>query len=171
MENKLINFSTQMNPEVIADQIVKAINDGNLNPLEAAVGLKKLEKVIEQVFSSSKGDKDARDARDKETQLFAPKGKAQAFGATVEYVATSTSYDYSLCGHVEYDELARIATIVKARMDKIQKELVKLAPSTEENPNEVVIRTVPVLKEMPYGEVVNLEPPTKRVTMGTKITV
>ena len=163
----LIRFTRAMVPQTIADSIIRGINEGVLDPLEVAVGFKKLKKVIDKVFDSKQGNKDCREARDEQAKLYAPKGTADAFGAKVAYTATNTSYNYKASMNTKYNKLARIAKQVKAEMDDIQKMLLKLPEAGE----EITIDEMPMLTWEASGELITIYPPEKKQSFGTKITL
>ena len=104
---------------------------------------------------------------DKEAQLYAANGPADAFGAKVSYTATKTSYDYAECAHPKWAKLSRIAKQIKSEMDSLQKELVKI-PSEGK---EISIDEIPMLTWEASGEMATIYPPTKKQAFGTKITL
>jgi hypothetical protein len=164
--SNLVKIGEDVKPAIIANNIIDKINNGELDPLRVAVAFKRVEKIINAVCGT-KGDKDVKNAIAVEVQKYATNGKAPAFGAMVEYASTYTKYDYSVCNHSEYNELARIITTCKARMKEIEKELRSVPVEGREKP----ITQMPSLNYYESGEVVDLYPPTKHQTMGAKIFV
>lgn len=166
MKNTLIKFGDTVQPSVVSSQIIESIKEGNLDPLQVAVAFKRIQKIMDAVCGT-KGDKVVKDAISIETQRYATKGKAPAFGAMVEYTATYTKYDYSLCNHSELQELNRIVNSCKARIKQIETELRSVPVEGESK----TILELPKLVYETASEVVDVYPPSKKQTMGTKIFV
>ena len=74
------------------DSIIKSIEDGEVNPLEVFVNLKKIEKVIDNVLKSE----NVKDALEKEYQKYGNR-EVDFNGAIITRSESGVKFDYSVC--------------------------------------------------------------------------
>jgi hypothetical protein len=165
MKKSVVGFSGVLKEEsnVIVKTVKEAILDGEEDIGKIAVFLKKISKVATEIFKDSQ----TREAIDEEIERYAGKGQAVLFGAKVEHTVTSTSYDFSMCNHAEYDALCDIERLVKAKKKEIEKMLKELTIESK----EVVIPKLPNLSYVDSGEVIEVFPPAITKKRGAKFTV
>ena len=146
-----------MDVKDIATTIEKSILDGEVDKTEAAIFLKRIEKIVATVLES-KPIKEAFRVN------FEKYKKVKAFGAIVEYGSTYTSYNYDLCNHDLYNAWKRIAIEAAANMKIIEKELRELQDSDK----EIVITEVPVIRYESSGDIITICHPVKTEQFGPK---
>jgi hypothetical protein len=145
----------------LAFDISKAILDGEVDAIQAAVVLKKIQKTCELLFKS-----EAREVIDNEVRKYAPKGVASLFNTSFEYCTVSTKYDYSVCGHPEYDELCKIEKIIKARKKEIEAGLKDLKQK-----QDMYVHSCYNLEEVVISDDYLINPPIVKKTQGAKFKV
>lgn len=157
----ILNTGMHMTTSVVAKEITTMIVDGRVDPLEAHVALKKMEKVIKDVTSN----KEVKES----VNLEADKYKERAFskfGARLVKAPTRTVYDYSECGHPELEAWNRILTQAKAEIKKLEKEL----RETGEDGREILPLGLPHISYATRrDEMITVYPPQKQQTWGIKV--
>ena len=138
--------------ENLAENILQALDNGTVNPLELKAAFKAIEKVAEVI--KSKLDEQAV------TEASKYDGKTFSFGGNQIELSDSlgVKYDYSNCGHLEYNVLSEEVKKRTERMKQIEKELQSMKASRTEVNTET-------------GEVYTVYPPIKKSTTGVKITL
>jgi hypothetical protein len=131
--------------------ILKAVDDGAVNPLEARIRLKAIEEVVKTASSSI-----ARYVRDE-----AEKHGTRSFeymGAKVELAETGVDYNYDVCGDPEWEALQsnmkQLKADIKAREEFLKSLKKPLTVANDET-----------------GEIITINPPVKTSTSGVKITI
>ena len=129
-------------------QIIKAVQNGEANPLEVLIMLRSLEAVSEMVRE------EIQDNIINEASKY-PEKKFNAFGAIVEKTELGTKYDYLGSGDREYEELHAEAETAKSRLKE----------------RETFLRAVkdPVMGITRHGEEFLIKPVQKRSTSGVKV--
>lgn len=131
--------------------IIKAVDDGDVNPLEARIRLKAIEEVVSTASSSIA--KYVRDEAEKHgTKSF------DYMGAKVELAETGVNYNYDVCGDPEWDELQTSLKQLKADI-KAREEFLKSLKKPITVANEET------------GEIITINPPVKTSTSGVKISI
>ena len=131
--------------------ILKAVDDGAVNPLEARIRLKAIEEVVSTASSSIA--KYVRDEAEKHgTKSF------DYMGAKVELAETGVNYNYDVCGDPEWEELQTSLKQLKADI-KAREEFLKSLKKPITVANEET------------GEVITIKPPVKTSTSGVKISI
>lgn len=146
-----------MDVKEIAATIEKSILDGEVDKTEAAIFLKRIEKIVELVLKNE-------DVKEQFRINFQRYKKVQAFGAIVEYGSTHTSYNYDLCNHDLYNAWKRIAIEAAANMKLIEKDLRELQDSEK----EIIITNVPVIRYESSGDIITICRPVKAEQFGPK---
>jgi len=133
--------------ELKIKQISNAILDGNINPIEAELSLKKFEELAKGVRAKVKDNfLTAIDAYAEKT--------IKVFGAEITKRGTTT-YDYSTCNDSVLQELQLEADLAISKVKERQEMLKNILPLSVVNPET--------------GEY--LQPPSKKVTEGFAIKI
>lgn len=132
----------------LTGQVVQSVAEGNLDPILTLAHVKKLEVLAKNIKDAIKEDVDF--ALDKHEKSFTMH--------SINFVkaATYTKYDYTNCGHVEWEELTAKINLLTERRSKIEKFLQAMpegAGIVDENSGEI------------------LNPPIKKQTMGVRMTI
>lgn len=133
-----------------ATQIVTALDNGEVNPLD----LKLAFKAIEDLGKKVKGSLDTHlvETASKYEKTFMYKGSEFT---TME---AGVKYDYSVCGHQEYNDLVSEMTRIDKRMKEIEKDLKGIKGSRTEVNEDT-------------GEIIKLYPPKKTSTTTVSTTI
>lgn len=136
----------------LAENILQALDNGTVNPLELKAAFKAIEKVAEAI--KSKLDEQAV------TEANKYEGKTFMFGGNQIELSDSLGvrFDFSNCNHLEYEVLQQEVKERTARMKEIEEELKAMKKPREEVNTET-------------GEVYTVYPPIKKSTTGVKITL
>lgn len=144
------SISKQQNAELV-QAIEKAVESGELNPLNAYMQLTSIEKVCEAAKEKIKSF-----SLD-EAQKYGAKS-FDHMGAKVEISELGTKYDFSGCGDVIWEMLNQQAEAAKNALKD----------------RETFLKTVKAEMEIVNpdgGEIYKIVPPIKRSTTGLKITI
>ncbi len=142
---KFMNLA-QVPHETIADRIKYEVKEGNINPLEMMITIKRLAKIVELTTDSQKGDKEVREIFLKATQMALDGGKSvDMFGANLRVQATGVHYDFNECNDSVLNELYKIQTEVKEAIDKREAEIKILLPA--EDNKTLGIRSKKIIQE------------------------
>lgn len=142
---------TKSNVENFSKQLVSAVENGEVNPLELKAMFKFMEHVIKKVDESTK------DNQLKEADKYAEK-KFSVFGFEIEKAENGTKYDYLACGDPIYEQRHAIVESAKSLLDERAQFLKSL-----KEPITIV--------DDDSGEVVTIRPPFKTSTTGLKFTI
>ena len=134
-----------------AGQLIKSVQDGDVNPLALKATLKMIEKVIEKV------DKATRENQITESMKYSEK-TFNAYGFEIQRTEVGTEYDYLSCGDDVYNE--RHAAVESAK--SLLNDRAAFLRSLRE-PMAVVNEQT--------GEVTTIHPPLKKSTTGLKFTL
>lgn len=158
----------QVPHEGVAEAIKQQILEGNVNPLEALIALKRMEKVVKLTLDSSEGDKEVRDMLKEAVRTSLDGGKSiDIFGANLRLQATGTWYDFSECQDECLNELYKIQEQVKEAIKQRETEIKAILPP-DDNKNLGIRSRVIVQEHMPHFEWVEsgvdntIFPPIKR---------
>ena len=133
---------TKQGIDAFSNQLIAAVKNGDVNPLELRVFLKTMEAI---------GDKVREHVRENElteADKWA-ENKFSAYGVTFEKAELGTRYDYNVCNDPVHDRL-----------------LVRVSERT------AFLRTIKspmTIVDDETGEVVTIKPPLKKSTSGLKI--
>ena len=142
---------TKTGVEKFSHQLISAVQNGEVNPLQ----LKALFKVMEKV--SEKVDEAIKDNLLREANKYSEK-KFSAFGFEIEKTEVGTKYDYSHCGDPIYDQRVKIFEEAKKQLD----ERAVFLKALKENLT---------LVDDESGEVATVRPPFKKSTEGLKFSM
>ena len=144
----------QVSHEGVAEAIKREIVEGNVNPLEVLIALKRMQKVIELTVDSSKGDKEVKEILRKAVETSLDGGKSLDYmGANLRIQDTGVHYDYSECNDIYLNELYRIQELVKENIKKREEEIKALLPP-EDNKKLGIRSRVIVQEYLPHFEFV-----------------
>jgi hypothetical protein len=142
---------TKTGVEIFSRQLVSAVQNGEVNPLE----LKALFKIMEKV--SEKVDDEIKDNLLREAGKYSEK-KFQAFGFEIEKAEVGTKYDYLACGDPIYEQRHAILEAAKSQL-KEREDFLK------------ALRDPLTIVDDESGEVATVRPPVKKSTEGLKFSM
>jgi hypothetical protein len=161
----------QLDHNVVAKTIIAGIENGDVDPLDLHMFLKKTEKIVETVGKN----KEVKEILIKEANKHIIEGKAFDYkGASLKVGPTYTFTDYSACGDPLWDNLAELEKSIK-EMKKDREAFLKNAfPESSSlygsiNP-VVVVQQLFTLTPADCGEEITLMKPIKKQTMGVVTT-
>ena len=174
MENKQLQLQTvanlaQLNHEEVSKTIINSILEGEVDPLQVHMFLKRIEKITELV----KTNKDVKEAVTKAASLHSPDKAFEFMGASLKVGAVHTAYDFSECGDLLWNNLNEMVTKFTA-MKKAREEQLKVA--FPENigfgfrPPRMIIDHLYHVETVDCGEEVVLNQPKKIQQLGVKVT-
>lgn len=143
--------NTKTGVEIFSRQLITAVQNGEVNPLQLKALFKTMEKVAEKV------DEQIKENLLTEAGKYSEK-KFNAFGFEIEKTEVGTKYDYSTCGDTVYEQRKAALDDAKALLD----ERIEFLKSLREN--------LTVVDDM-TGEVVTVRPPLKKSTEGLKFSM
>lgn len=177
MSNNLLDVRNVVPTADIIKNICDSIMEGRIDPVEAAVILKRMSKTAEEVYKNPQVKQTIENAFDK---YFSGTKTVEVFGARVVKCPVYTSYDYSECGHPQLDEINKIIEQLLHEKERIENELKLLIPLSEykagqtpgfgipSDNKDVIIPKMPKLDWIDDGEVVNVKAPKKVQKIGLK---
>ena len=141
--------NTKEQVSLFANKLRTELENGEVNPLEIIT----MQKAIEKVFDAVKPTLSelARAEAEKHGKSFDFKG------AKIECVEVGTKYDFSECGHLDYDDLCEKINQL-TEMKKNYETMIK----TYKEPQDLVSID---------GEVMTVYPPKKTSTSSIKVTL
>jgi hypothetical protein len=143
--------NTQVQIDVMSDQLIESVRQGEVNPLEVLVTLKAFEKVADRVL------KEIRDNFVTESNKY-PERIFEFAGNKIEKAEVGTKYDYSICNDPIYNFRLDISKKANEQL-KEREEFLK----TLKNPMTVV--------DDDSGEITTITPPFKTYTTSLKVTI
>jgi hypothetical protein len=142
---------TKQGVEIFSNQLVSAVQNGEVNPLQLKALFKIMEKVAEKV------DAQIKDNLLREADKWAEK-KFNLYGFDIEKCEVGTKYDYLACGDPIYEQRHAILEAAKAQLEERATFLKSLtAPLT--------------IVDDESGEVATVRPPVKKSTEGLKFSM
>lgn len=171
--NELMSVTKPFSSAQYARDILVGTKNGEVNPLDAMIVVKRFEKVAkicleDQVFKDL-----ASDEADKYLS-----GSTKSFekaSAIISKGATYTIFDFSECGHSELDALYKIEAEVKVHIKNLEDELKLLVPkagsedfSIKSDKKEVLITKIPFLNWASTEDQVTVKAPQKFQRTGLK---
>lgn len=134
--------------EVFSNQLITAVQNGEVNPLQLKAFFKSMEAVIEKVDEATKVN------LLNEADRY-PGDKFEAYGFEIQKGVNGVKYDYLTCGDPIYEQL-----------DSSMKSL-----KTQLSEREAFLRTIKeplLLVDTESGEQATVKPPQKKGTPGLK---
>lgn len=110
--------------ENVANDLVAQVVNGDVDPIQAFVQIKALMETSDKFLKNSQVVSAVQAAAEE-------RGKQSVFAGAKVAVAYTTSYDYSMCGDSEYDELKRQEEEIKAKIKARQMFLKSIPDSVE----------------------------------------
>ena len=173
-ENKQLQLQTvanlaQLNHEEVSKTIINSILEGEVDPLQVHMFLKRIEKIAELV----KTNKDVKEAVTKAASSHSSDKAFDFMGASLKVGAVHTAYDFSECGDLLWNNLNEMVTKFTA-LKKAREEQLKVA--FPENigfgfkPPRMIIDHLYHVETVDCGEEVVLNQPKKIQQMGVKVT-
>jgi hypothetical protein len=143
--------NTQTSIDVMSDQLIEAVKNGEASALELMVFLNAFEKVTERVKKEIK-ENVMNEADKYHERTF------EIMGNKFEKSELGTKYDYSACGDLIYHRLLGVSTEASKQVKERENFLKALKHSI-------------TLVDEESGEVYTVTPPLKTSTSGIKITI
>lgn len=137
--------------DIFSDQLIQAVEEGEVNPLKIRIWLKTMEEIIERV------KKETNEHQLRESEKY-PERTFEYAGAKIEKAELGTKYDYSICNDPVHTHLQNI-------VDEADKQL---------KARETFLKALSeplVLVDEGSGEVVKVLPPSKKSTTGLKVSI
>jgi hypothetical protein len=163
----VINF-IQVDDKHLIDSIKYQILEGNCNPIEVYLGLKRLSKVVEGTIDGSKGDKELKEIfKNKVREYLGNEKSVTMFGANLSIRPTGTSYDFSECNDEYLNELYRIQSEVKELITVRENEIKAMLPPDDNKKLGIRTKTIvndkmPSLEWYDHGQDSVIYPPIKK---------
>lgn len=136
--------------QALSETIINRLNEGETDPLEMLATIKAYEKVFENV------KKDLMNNALTEAGKYAEK-EFKVFGVKFNKAEAGVVYDYSQCGHIDYNN---VCEEIK-RLTEIKKEYEKTL--------QTIKQLTPMISS--EGEIMEVIPPTKKSTTVLKVTI
>lgn len=129
--------------ENIAENIIQQVTEGNVDPVQMYLALKKMEKVVKLTIDSSDGNKELREICKDAVRKTLDGGKSvEMFGASLRMQATGTWYDFKGCNDTVLNELYKIQTQVNELIKTREGEIKVLLPAEDNKKLGVRTRTI-----------------------------
>lgn len=141
---------TKSNADLMAQSIVQAVEEGNINPVELGVKIRWLQDILERTYSGITG------AIRTEAEKYGKEGIRSLGGARIDLSETSTKYDYS--HDPVWASLQEKLEPIKAEIKERETMLKTLKKPFEQVDPET-------------GEVIVVSPPLKTSVSGVKISL
>lgn len=143
--------TSQVGIDVASDQLIEAVQSGEVNPLKLRVWVKTMEAIIDRVNRATS-----------ENQLTEagkyPGSRFEFAGAIVDKAELGTKYDYRACGDSVWERLSTDMETAKSRLSERETFLKALK------------EPLTVIDEL-TAEVVKISPPIKTSVSGLKVTI
>lgn len=133
------------------DQLIRSVQEGEINPLQLKAMLKAIE-IMSKNVTEAIDENILREAERYGEKRFS------AYGFSIEKAENGVKYDYLSCGDPEYDERHAAFETAKQRLEERAKFLKAL-----KEPQTIV--------HEPTGEVTTIRPPAKSGKDGLKFTL
>lgn len=118
--------------DIVANNIKNEVAEGNINPIEAFLVLKRFSKIVELTLDSQKGDKELREIFKTSVQKALDGGKSVTmFGATLSLQATGVKYDFTECNDSVLNAAYKIQKEIEEFIKKREEEIKVLLPSED----------------------------------------
>lgn len=142
---------SQTGIDVFSDQLIKSVQEGEVDPLELRAMIKSLEVICERVNKATQ-----------ENQLRAaelhPGDKFNAFGVVFQKGDVYTKYDYTVCKDPVYNQRA---AILESASEQVKERETFLKS----------IKTSMTIVDESSGDIVTIYPPAKKTTPGLKLSI
>lgn len=169
---KLLTQISTNKVSTVAQTIGEAIKNGEVNPAEVGVALKKFHKLYEEVNK----DKEVKDIIFTETEKYKEGNKKtiELMGAKITIGSVRTWWEYNECQDPYWNELdsieKQIKELKKARETQLQ-ATVPINPGLGIPASTLIIDKLPKLEWEDSGDIVTIVPPIKKSTEGLKYSV
>ena len=168
LQLKTVADLAQLDHIALANTIINSVLEGEVDPLQTHMFLKRIEKISEIV----KENKQVKEAVTNAASQYGDK-PFDFMGATLKVGAVHTAYDFSSCGDITWNNLNELFNTIKelkADREKVLKAAFPDNPKFGFTAPRVVVDKVLALTEMDCGEEVVLAAPRKIQQTGVKVT-
>lgn len=134
----------------VAKRIMHEVEEGNVNPIEILLALKRMHKVLELTISSEKGNKELKESF--KTAVANALDKASSvtmFGATLSIRPTGIKYLYEDCKDSYLNAWYEIAETAKANIKQREAEIKAMLPPDNNKDLGIRSRTL-IQSNLPY---------------------
>lgn len=142
---------TKTEVDTFSKQLINAVTNGEINPLELKAMFKFMEAVFEKVNEATKENQLREAAKYSEK-------KFNAYGYDIEKSEVGVKYDYSKCGDTIYEERQAAFDAAKNLLDERAAFLRAMKEPT-------------TMVDNMTGEVVTVNPPTRKGSEGLKFSM
>lgn len=143
--------TTQVQVDVMSDQIIESVKSGEANPLEILIMLRAFEKVSKRVLS------EISDNILSESDKY-PEKTWDYHGNKLTKSEVGVQYDYSVCGDPVHDQRESILNAAKTLLDE-RKEFLK------------ALKEPVTIVDEGSGEVITIRPPAKKSTSTVTVSI
>jgi hypothetical protein len=137
--------------DIFSDQLIHAVQSGEVNPLKIRIWIKTVEEILERVKKET-NEHQLREAGKYSEDTF------DYAGAKITKAELGTKYDYSVCGDPVHKHLSDIVESAKEQLSEREAFLKAL-------------REPLVMVDEGSGEVTRVIPPLKKSTTGLKVSI
>lgn len=143
--------TTQVQVDVMSDQIIESVKSGEANPLEILIMLRAFEKVSKRVLS------EISDNILSESDKY-PEKTWDYYGNKLTKSEVGVQYDYSVCGDPVHDQRESILNAAKTLLDE-RKEFLK------------ALKEPVTIVDEGSGEAITIRPPAKKSTSTVTVSI
>lgn len=148
---KFLNVASIDHTQLV-DAVKFQVTEGNVDPVQAFITLKRMAKIVELTLDSQKGDKELRQIFKDSVAKSLDGGKSvDMFGANLRLQATGTWYDYTTCQDTYLNECVRIRDLLDEAIKTREAELKAILPPDDNKTLGIRSRTI-VQEVMPSFE-------------------
>lgn len=137
--------------DVFSDQVIQAVQAGEVNPLKIRIWVKTMEEIIDRI------KKETNEHQLKEAEKY-PEKSFEYAGAKIEKSELGTKYDYTVCNDPVYTQLQKIVEEANRQVKERETFLKSLKEPL-------------VTVDEGSGEVARILPPLKKSTTGLKVSI
>lgn len=145
---------TKKEQSLFVDRLINSLLQGDVDPLKVEAQMCN----IEQVVKTYRSDKRVKEAVLNEAEKYHKEELSNLYNAKFEVRETGVKYDYSACGHPEYDRLSQQIKTLSEEKKRLEDEL-KLK-------KESFIYT-----DKQTGEITEVIPPERSSTTSVVVTI
>lgn len=133
-ENQMTGIQKFMNISIVAHEdvakeIKHQVREGHINPIQAFVALKRVDKIAKLCLDSQEGDKELRETILESVRKSLDGGKSlDIYGANLRIQATGTFYDYSECGDTLLNSMYAIQKEINEKVKARELEIKTMLP-------------------------------------------
>lgn len=168
-QNELQKYNEMalLDHETLSANIIEAVKNGEVDPLDVHLAMKRIDKIQELVGK----DKEVKEAVLTAARKHRESGQFVYKNAKINVQATHTWYDYSNTNDLYYERLLELQDKIKAAVKEREEWLKTQIPSEKTlsiKKTTVIIEELPDITMLECGEEVIINPPVKMQSIGVK---